>query len=134
MKRKFPLWENEKIWPFSWGYYSIFDKLYELTFNTNNFNFTKMIYYQMFENKIFFLCFVWTFMFKHYQNSVMPRLSQSSFWKCRIPSGSWSFTVICIPDHRCRGESLLIRAAQFAHLGCGNGAPENFRSLVRGII
>ena len=32
------------------------------------------------------------------------------------------------------GESLLIRAAQFPHLGCGNWAPKNFRSLVRRII
>ena len=32
------------------------------------------------------------------------------------------------------GESLLIRAAHFPHLGCGKWAPENFRALVRGII
>ena len=22
-------------------------------------------------------------------------------WKCRIPSGSWSFTVICVPAYIC---------------------------------
>ena len=32
-----------------------------------------------------------------------------------------------------RGESLLIRAVHFPHLGCGKWAPEKFRALVRGI-
>ena len=32
------------------------------------------------------------------------------------------------------GGSLVIQQAQFPHLWCGNWAPENFRSLIRGII